>query len=154
MNFLYRGVTAKFHDENKGRLMPKRMGRFEYTFHWDESGLKWDSGATWDSSEANAVIRHQLNQESFPTAGISTTPHLERARLYARGRDGRSPGYVYKVDRAKLASYGVGEFVVSHYAREPSIPEDDEVILVTPDSEALPEALVVAVIPVAARDDE
>jgi len=150
MKFLYRGVTRKFYEKNSGRLNPKTWECFDYTFHWDEPGVTWDSGATWDKSEENAVMRHQLNQEGFPTSGISTTPYLERAKVYARGREGHSSGYVYKIDGSRLATHGVTEFVVAAYVKEPSIPEDDEVILVAEDFGALPDALVVEIIPVPA----
>lgn len=85
MRFLYRGVTTGFHDRNGGRLEPKKIEPFEYNFHWEEKGVTWDSGGTWDSTTTNAVIRHQLKQEGFPTSGISTTPLFERAEVYARG---------------------------------------------------------------------
>jgi hypothetical protein len=117
--------------EHNGRLIPKKSGEFTYTFHWDEPGLKYDSGATYDASETNAVHRHQLNQEGFPTSGISTTPHLNQAKVYARGRDGRSAGYVFRIDRSKLADQGVREYVVAKFVKDPSIPKDEEVILVT-----------------------
>jgi|SRR3990172_300643 len=145
--FLYRGVTESFHKRNEGRLYRKTIAPFRYAFHWGE-GATWGSGITWGASEANAVIRHQLNQEGFPTSGISTTPHFERAKVYARGTVAKSSGYVYKIDRTHLSSYGVREFVVANYAKAPSMPEDEEVILVTADNGPLPEQLIVKVIPV------
>ena len=154
MRFLYRGVTTGFHDRNGGRLEPKKIEPFEYNFHWEEKGVTWDSGGTWDSTTTNAVIRHQLKQEGFPTSGISTTPHFERAEVYARGRDGRSAGYVYKIDRSLLQQHGVSEFVVKDYVKEPSIPEDDEVILVAADNAASPAVLIVERIPVPPPGDE
>ena len=151
MKFLYRGVTTKFYKQNEGYLKPKKIEPFEYTLHFDE-GFKWDSGGTWDSSRANAVIRHQLNQEGFPTSGISATPHFERAQVYARGRNGQSAGYVYKIERSLLSKYGVKEFFVSDYAKEPSIPEDEEVILVAEDFNALPQSVVLSVIHIAVME--
>ena len=149
--FLYRGVSEKFDRDNASQLKPKVSGPFEHGFRWDEPGFQFDSGMTWDSTTTNAVIRHQFNQEGFPTSGISTTPHLERAIVYARGKDGCSNGFVYKIDRASLAMHEVKEFVVSEYARAPSIPEDDEVILVTPDAASLAEALILDKIAVSGR---
>lgn len=139
--FLYRGVSSDFHQANQGLLRPKVLGDFTYQFRWDEPGFKWDSGGTWDSTPTNAVIRHQFNQEGYPTSGISSTPHLERAIMYARGKDGMSSGYVFKIDREALKNQGVVEFVVAQFCT-PSIPEDDEVILVVPDGAHLPEAAV------------
>lgn len=149
IEFLFRGVSEEFHQANDGLLKPKVQGPFAYEPHWDEPGITWDSGVTWDSTSTNAVIRHQLNQEGFPTSGISTTPHLERAMLYARGRNGTSGGYVFKIDRKALQHHGVTEFVVSKFCA-PSIPEDDEIILVVPNMPHLPLAVVVEVIQVPA----
>ena len=52
-----------------------------------------------------------------------------------------SSGYVFKIDREALKNQGVVEFVVAQFCT-PSIPEDDEVILVVPDGAHLPEAAV------------
>ncbi|MEO8341741.1 MAG: hypothetical protein ABI604_18900 [Nitrospirota bacterium] len=145
--FLFRGVSEDIHQANGGFLKPKIQGPFTYGFHWDEPGLTWDSGVTWDSTATNAVIRHQLNQEGLPTSGISTTPHLDRAIVYARGRDGTTGGYVFKIDRKALQQHGIAEFVVAQFCA-PSVPEDGEVILVVPDLPHLPPAVIVEVIKV------
>lgn len=55
--------------------------------------------------------------------------------------EGSADGFIYKIDSTQLKQYSVDMYVVSAYAR-PSIPEDDEVILVTPDGWPLPKALV------------
>jgi hypothetical protein len=150
--FLFRGVSKAFHQANDSLLQPKIQGPFSYQFHWDEPGLTWDSGVTWDSTPTNAVIRHQLNQEGFPTSGISTTPHLERAILYARGKDGTSGGHVFKIDRSLLLHNSITEFKVAQYC-VPSITEDDEVILVTPDGARLPPSVIVEIIQIPALLD-
>ena len=123
-----------------------------YEFHWDEPGFEWDSGVTWDSTPTNAVIRHQFNQEGFPTSGISSTPHLERAVVYARGKDGTSSGYVFKIDREALKSHGIIEFVVKQFCT-PSIPDDDEVVLVVPEGSHLPEGVIAELITVVALNE-
>lgn len=148
-SFLFRGVSDAFNLANNGRLKPKAAGPFRYTFHWGEPGIKWDSGGTWGSSSTNAVIRHQLNQEGFPTSGISTTPHLSRAIFYTRGSSGKAGGFVFKIDRLALAQHGVSEFVVAQICA-PSVPEDDEVILVLPGLEHLPPEVIVEVLTVPA----
>ena len=150
MKFLYRGVTIRFHKQNNGVLKPKKIEPFNYSFHWDKEGLVWDSSGTWDTSTDNAVIIHQLNQEGFPTSGISTTPHFERAQVYARGRDRRTAGFIYKLERSLFSKHEVTEFFVSNYVKEPSIPEDDEVILVSGNFGALPQSIVIEVIPIPA----
>jgi hypothetical protein len=152
-DFLFRGTSEEFHNSNGGFLRPKTQGSFVFGYHWEERDITWDSGATWDSSSTNAVIRHQLNQEGFPTPGISTTPHFERAVLYVRGKSGTSGGYVFKIDRSFLPSLDITEFVVSQFC-VPSIPEDDEVILVLPNLLHLPPTVIVEIINIPAlRDD-
>ena len=142
MKYLYRGVSLEMHQKNGGQIVPKACGPFTYSFHWDE--YDWTSGVTWDESETNAVIRHQLRQEGFPTSGVSTTPHFERAKYYAthNGKD----GVIYKIDRDILAYHGVKEFPVAGFATSPSIPDDEEVILVASNDEALPSEIVIEII--------
>lgn len=147
MDYLYRGVSTNIHKNNDGRLVPQRLEVFTYAFQYSETGLKYGSGVTYGSSETNAVIRHQLNQEGFPTSGVSTTPFFERARYYALGKD-TSTGYVYKIDRSLLQQHGVSEFVVSSFAKFPSVPEDHEVILVSSDFGELPSEIIIEVIAV------
>ena len=146
MSYLYRGVTKNHHENNGGKLTPKMIAPFKYNFKWNEPGLKWDSGGTYDETQDNAVVRHQLNQEGFPTSGLSTTPHLSRAQIYAKGKSGASDGYIYKIDHTLIKEYGVREFIVADYATQPSIPEDDEVILVASDYGVIPESVVVEIL--------
>ncbi len=53
---------------------------------------------------------------------------------------------IYKIDRLLLEVNGVTEFVVSDYVTCPSIPEDDEVILVEKNYGTLPEAIIIELI--------
>jgi len=152
MPFLYRGVTESHFQTTGGRLLGKMLPPFEYTPRVDEAGVKYDGGWTWGRSETNAVIRHQLNQEGFPTAGVSTTPHIKRARLYATGPDGASAGRIFKIDRSLLSLHGIREFVVAAFARHPSVPLDEEVILVAPDGSPLSPAILIKIIIVPGLD--
>jgi hypothetical protein len=142
VNLLYRGVSLEHFKKTEGRLIPKAVGSFTYTFHFGE-GITFGSGVLFGSSPANAVVRHQLRQEGFPTSGVSTTPIFEGAKYYATraGRD--ASGYVYKIDRDILKAYGVKEYIVADYVASPSIPEDKEVILVATDSRVLPKEIVI-----------
>lgn len=146
MSYLYRGVSACMHNSTAGRLCPKKLGPFTYAFHYGE-GIKYGSGAKYGSAETNAVIRHQLNQEGFPTSGVSTTPLFDRAKHYALSKSNLA-GYVYKIDRSILRQCGVREFVVAESATFPSVPEDQEVILVASDSGELPPEIVIEIIQV------
>lgn len=143
-NFLYRGISAILHEKNQGRLIPKSVESFSYTFQYGED--KYGSGAAYGHSTRNAVIRHQLRQEGFPTSGVSTTPMFEQAKSYALYESER--GYIYKIDRTRLAAHGVKEYVVSEYAKQPSAPKDEEVILVAADNGILPDTVVVETIAV------
>ena len=146
--FLFRGVSRTRYDETNGGLEPKTTSPFEYVFPLDGS-ITLDGSWTVGSSVTNAIRRHELRQEGFPTAGLSTTPSFERARFYAT-RGGTQPGYVLKIDRAALQQAGVTEYIVRDWVREPSAPEDHEVILVTADHGRLPAHVVVKIIEVAA----
>jgi len=143
--YLYRGVSKSLHEKLNGQLLPKTTSPFTYTFHLDE-GLHLDNGANLDASEANAVIRHQLKQAGFPTCGVSTTPNFDRARFYATSRSG--DGFVYQIDRTLLQAHDVLEYVVAEYVRCPSVPEDNEVILVASDNGPIPHDIVIKIIPV------
>ncbi len=136
--FLYRGVSLDMHEFSKGVLAPKVTGSFEYAFEWGEPGIAWGGGATWGTSSTNAVVRHQLNQEGYPTSGISTTPQFERAAFYARLGGAREVGIVYKLDCRALNAGGVRILRVADFVKIPSVPADDEYVLVPPDGASIP----------------
>jgi hypothetical protein len=79
-------------------------------------------------TEEYAVRQHQWKQNGFPTSGISTTPHFDRAKFYAR------QGVVVKIDRRALPNHGIREFSVKvwlcKFPEDIACPEDDEIILV------------------------
>lgn len=151
--FLYRGVNADMHRLGKG-VQPKQQGPFEYSPPYGDPEAPYGSGWTYGKSGANAVVRHQLHQAGHPTSGVSTTPVFGRAVVYATHcADGGQcqVGYVYKIDRCKLQQHGVTEFVVAAYTVNPSVPEDEEVILVGLDNGPLPQEVIVEVLEVASH---
>ena len=143
--FLYRGVSRQQYENTKG-LHPKITSAFEYAFSFDGS-ITFDGSWTFGKSVGNAVRRHELRQEGFPTSGISTTPLIERARFYAT-HGGTSEGVVLKIDRTVLSHFKVTEYVVSEWVVNPSAPEDLEVILVAADFGPLPGEVVVEIVEV------
>ena len=149
MRYLFRGVSEDLYRKLGGKLIPKVQAPFEHCFIAGE-GIRAGDGAVAGRTTGNAVIRHQLGQAGLPTSGVSTTPHFERAGFYATSGGLHASGYVYKIDRALLAVNGVYEFVVAEYATNPSVPEDDEAILVASDHNELPACIVVGVISVQA----
>lgn len=126
---LYRGVSLEQHGAGSG-LSSRSSETFELMFRIGDLGLKFDMGAVFGSSATNAVIAHQIDSSHYPTRGISTTPHFDRARHYALNGGRREMGMVYHIDASTLSQSHVSVYVVSDYAREPNVPEDDEVILV------------------------
>ena len=146
MNFLYRGVSLEIHLKTEGKLIPKGLS-FKHPVRYGSQIAKYGSGITYGSSENNAVIGHQTNSDEFPTSGVSTTPHFERAKFYAnKGKNVK--GIVYKINRQKLAVYEVKEYIVTKYTTQPTVPEDDEVILVDKNSGPLPNEIIIYVIEV------
>jgi hypothetical protein len=145
--FLYRGVSKEIHEANHGVLKPKCPGgEFIYTFKVGEKGLKCGCGAILGGTEANAIIRHQLNQEGFPTSGVSTTPFLKPAKDYAL--HGGADGIIYRISTDILRRCGVRVLRVADTARLPSVPEDDEFIIVAADGGSISADAVVELIPV------
>jgi len=147
--YLYRGVSEEMHNA-KSSLAPKGTS-FYRAIKYDQ-GFKYDSGVTYGSSINNAIVGHQLDSVKFPTSGISTTPFIDRAKIYALNNGKGSKGIIYKIDRTLLSKNKVKEYRVSEYAKFPSIPEDDEVILVAENNGVLPHEVIVDTIPVKARD--
>ncbi|MDT8303444.1 MAG: hypothetical protein RQ760_18335 [Sedimentisphaerales bacterium] len=145
-DFLYRGVHVDIHMANDGVLIPKGTS-ITRVVHLDTSLARLDSGITLDDSTENAVIGHQINSDKFPSSGVSTTPHFNRAKYYAT-RGHKTKGIVYKIARDKLMIYGITEYIVSEYAVQPKDLSDEEVILVHKDHGPLPSEVVVSIIEV------
>jgi len=154
---LYRGVNLAQHRGTGGRLVPRAPGAFEHTFMFDGT-IYGDGSATGGASAQNAVLAHQLGLPDRPdlhTAGISTTPHVERAPFYAThvlvdGRWQQTVGVIYVIDRARLGALGISEHVVSDTVYDLSIKEplNAEVILVARDGGELPASAIIEIIEV------
>lgn len=151
---LYRGVNAEMHESGLG-LIPKAAGNeFRQAVYYGDSGdperiTYYGDGSTYGESEANAVIKHQRNSVKNRTSGVSTTTNPENAKRYALHTS--SAGYVYQIDTQLLPKHNISVYEVAEYAAKPTIPEDQEVILVADHFGALPTAIVVKLIEVAAE---
>jgi hypothetical protein len=143
--FLFRGVSLLMHESGEG-LRPKGT-IFKKVMRLDTPGFFYDMGCTFDNSKENAIIAHQLNSAAHLTSGVSTTPHFDRAKHYATSGF-KCNGIVYKIERCRLNSCDVQEYVISEYTDFPKYPEDDEVILVHRDHGTLPESIVIETIQV------
>ena len=149
--YLYRGENSQLYKENNGKLIPKSTDAFLYAFKYGNSDYKYGSGGTYGISPANAVLGHQIDSEEYPTSGISTTSHFNRACNYALGSGKYENGYVFKIDRELLESNNVKEWLVAQYVTHPSVPEDDEVILVSNDFGVISENIIAEIIPVSKK---
>ena len=146
MNFLYRGISYKKHLQNNGDIKPKGSTSRHPVF-FGSPIANFGSGVTLGKSLNNAVIGHQTNSDRYPTSGVSTTPHLERAEFYATG-GGKQKGIIYKINRDILKENGTKEVIVKQIAKSPTIPEDEEVILIHKDNGMLPSKIIIDVIEV------
>lgn len=145
---LFRGVSRPHFDRTAGMLTPKIREEFAYTWRYGEEHLVFGSGAVFGRSHINAVIRHELHQNAYPTSGISTTPSFSRAQFYALAGGTELEGFVFVLDQLSLVTSGVTAYRVADFATRPSVPEDDEVILVHRDHWTLPEEIIVDILPV------
>lgn len=148
--YLYRGANPNLHQETGGKLVPKASGedfkqgaRYGVTHYGD--------GSVYGPSERNSVVAHQRDSAKNPTSGVSTTPIYENAMQYATHGGKHSSGYVYKIDTTLLKAHGVTPYPVDQHAVKPAILEDEEVILVASDFGALPDEIIVEVVPVRAE---
>lgn len=141
-NYLYRGVDVELYSKLGGKLTPKLGTEFTRspTYGHDEYG-----NCFYGASPSNAVIEHQRDQAGIPTSGISCSPHLERARYYAT-REETTNGYIYVIDKEKCSALGVKLYVVKEHVPHPSVPIDDEVVLVAEEFGSLPIEIVVEIL--------
>lgn len=122
-----------------GELRPKESVPFLRAPKWGRA--VWGN-SRWGKSSMNGVIEHQLHQTGYPTSGVSTTPHIERALFYATHGRVQNKGYSYVIDRTLLASHGVSSHSVNELVNAPSVSEDHEVILVAADFGSIPRGVI------------
>jgi hypothetical protein len=133
--YLYRALRR---DEIAQRvLIPKEQEPFAAN---PRLGIDTRLPFTLGPTPEHAVRQHQWQQRGFPTRGVSTTPHLHRARLYAKHR------VIAVVSRNLLPGFGIEEFAVNDWlGRHPediACAEDEEVILVAGTLGPLPAEII------------
>ena len=143
--FLYRGVSLELHKQNKGKLIPKGISLERVVQLNSTPMLYLNSGLTLDSSINNAIVTHQVDSTAFPTSGISTTPHLCRAKYYATHNNSKK-GLTYKISVEKLKELNINTYTVKDFAVKPTVPEDDEVIIEINSEENVSENIIVEII--------
>jgi hypothetical protein len=136
MPFLYRAL--RFEEINAGYvLIPNSQEPF-----LAEARIGIDTRLPFQlgSTEEHAIRQHQWEQNGFPTRGISTTPHFERAKYYARINK-----VIVKIDRKLFGKYRIKEYIVKDWLLSPSdiaVPEDEEIILVQEVAGVFPQELI------------
>ena len=122
--YLYRALRKEEIDSGCS-LIPRSQGPFVAA---SKFGIDTTFPIPLVPTVENAVRQHQWKQNGLPTSGVSTTPHLERARFYAAAN-----GVIVRIDRHLLAQHGIKEYRVKDYlTKDPhnvAVPEDDEVVL-------------------------
>lgn len=139
--YLYRALRQEEIDADY-TLIPKSQEPFEsHPRLGIDTRLPFVLGAT----TGHAVRQHQWEQSGFPTRGISTTPHLERALFYAQANK-----VIVKIDRNLFDKHRVKEYVVKDLLRtfpaDIAVPDDDEVILVLEDEDLFPSEIICEII--------
>ena len=89
----------------------------------------------------HAVREHQWEGQ-FETSGVSTTPHLSRARHYAKHKT------IVEIDTSRFAACGITFHRVSDHVdgRLICVPEDDEIILTHQGDTWFPKSVIKAVL--------
>jgi hypothetical protein len=129
---LYRGISIKMFKAANGHLIPKAIGKkFETEVCCGDPHAECGLGAQAGNGVANTVLLHQYGQRGYPTSGFSTTPHKERAKIYATY--GNEPGLILSFCTDNLQDSNVEIFRVRDHVESPSVSDDDEYILVTKD---------------------
>jgi hypothetical protein len=129
--FLYRALRPE--EITRGVLIPK--SREPFVAH---PRLPLVLPFTLGERPEHAVRAHQWDG-LYPTSGVSTTPHFQRAEYYAQHHR-----TIAKIALERLATFGIQMFRVSDYVDSSLIvaPQDDEVILVYPDAECFPKEII------------
>ncbi|WP_218938207.1 hypothetical protein [Parashewanella tropica] len=144
--YLYRGMNSTMYKELEGKLIPKKFGEsFSSVPCAGDPHAECGSGIVAGDATINEVIFHQWGQKGFPTSGISTTPNKERARFYALSGGENTEGYIFKLSIENLKNENVSIHKVNALVTNPSIPEDDEHILVAKDFLEIPKSAIVSI---------
>ena len=141
-NLLYRGVNPEHHARFNGQLEPKETKPF---IKPAEFGRSEYNNIEFNESELNAVIEHQQHQAGYVTSGISTTPIFSRACFYATHNGKYEKGFIYVIDKTLCEIHNVAIYNVNELVPQPSIPEDEEVILVAHNNGSLPSEVVIEI---------
>lgn len=138
--FLYRALRA-LEIEEGFNLIPKTTEAFKSDPRF---GVDTVFPFSFDSVE-NVVRQHQWKQNGWPTRGISSTPHYNRALFYAARKK-----VIVKIDTSKFAAFGIKTYDVNEILgfrkSDIAIPEDNEIILVSESDGMFPKDIISQII--------
>ncbi|MDD3774621.1 MAG: hypothetical protein PHV08_01545 [Sulfurovaceae bacterium] len=132
--YLYRGMDINMYNELNGELIPRGIMTTANLYPGEH--LSPSENLFPGNHYLNAIDKHQnplrYDEDDFKnnSAYLSTTPHLEHAKYYAT-KGNTIPGYVFYINRSLLANFNINEYIVSESATIITVPEDDEVLLLT-----------------------
>jgi hypothetical protein len=132
---------------NNGEGLKPKGTRFDIEGQHGDDFAMLGNGMQHGSAEVNAILAHQTDSTKYPTSGVSTTPHFERAKYYAT-KGGTASGIVYKIDPSKFSEFEIEIFRIKDHIPFPKIAEDDEVIIRQKSDLKINEKVVIEVIPV------
>lgn len=146
MKYLYRGVSALMYEKLNGKLTPKKEGTpFSTYVGCGQTHAVCGSGVMSGKCDQNSIVLHQWKQEGHPTSGLSFTPHYDRALFYAKHGGKYERGYIFRVDVSIFESLGGTVYSVNKRVPAPSIPQDDEHILIAKGFGSIPDECVVQI---------
>ena len=138
--YLYRALRKEEIDAGN-ILIPKSQEPFR---SYPRFGIDTRFPIVLRDTEEHAVRQHQWKQSGFPTSGVSTTPHFEKAKFYARD------GIIVKINRQLFSKYRIKEYIVKKYLGkfqdDIAAPEDDEIILVQENGAPFPKEIIEKVV--------
>jgi hypothetical protein len=115
-------------------LIPKGQGPFARR-------SRREKDAAQETVQERAVLQREWRRRGCPSRGVSTTPHLDRARRYAD-----AGGVVVELDRTLFERNWIREYPVKEllggFPEGIAAPDDDEVILVCELEGPFPEEIV------------
>jgi len=140
--FLYRALR-QLEIESGYILIPKEFSDNEFTSE-PMFGIDTSFPFSFDSVD-NKVRQHQWKQNGLPTNGISTTPFLERAKIY-----GKRSRIIAKIDSRLFDKYGISTFdvnkILAFRPEDIAAKEDNEIILKYKKAGPFPKNIIVDLI--------
>jgi hypothetical protein len=132
VEFLFRALRPE--EISGGVFIPRSCGPFV-----DEPRLPQILPFTLGKRREHAVRAQQWDSKKYPTSGVSTTPHLKRAKYYGQNHRTIAKIAVDRLDQFRVQMFRVSEHI---HSSQICVPEDDEVILVCPDAECFPKEII------------